>query len=292
MNALIGVNQVNLSIEEIKKLNIKRVEICITQSRPYEASLKDALETLAFCEENSVAYSVHLPLYIPKWYQEDYLAAFFLSKNKVLRKQSFDLLEINLKKLKEKKADYYVLHFPGVNHTDESHENFESFLKASLTKINALAKKYNAKILLEYFGSNILFNNYHEWLELIKDFSNLGLLLDTGHLYFASKLVPFDFLEAFSVLVKEADAFHFWTTKGRYYYQNNEYYKTYHHIIPNFNQDKEEGWAFDPQFIFNQMLSQEKPIILEASNIYKGHDYLINSIEALLEYAEIFQKDY
>lgn len=292
MSKLVGVNQVNLSIEEIEKLKIKRVEICITQSRPYKQSLKDALDTLEFCEKNALNYSVHLPLYIPKWYREDYLAAFFLSKDKGLRKLSFDLLEMNLKKLEEKNVDYFVLHFPGVNHTDENHENFESFLKKSLIKINDLAKKHDAKILLEYFGSNILFNNYHQWIELIKDFTNLGILLDTGHLYFASKLVPFDFLQAFSVLVKEADAFHFWTTKGRHYYQNNEYYKTYHHIIPNFNQDEKEGWAFDPQFIFNQMLTQEKPIILEASNIYKGHEYLINSIKELLEYAEIFQKDY
>lgn len=292
MSKLVGVNQVNLSIEEIEKLKIKRVEICITQSRPYKESLKDALETLEFCENNDLDYSIHLPLYIPEWYEEDYLAAFFLNKDNELRKQSFDLLELNLKKLRNKNADYYVLHFPGVNHTDKKHDHFEPFLKEALLRINDLAKKYNAKILLEYFGSNILFNNYHQWIDMIKDFNNLGILLDTGHLYFASKLVPFDFLQAFSVLVKEADAFHFWTTKGRHYYQNNEYYRTYHHIIPNFNQDEKEGWAFDPQFIFNQMLTQEKPIILEASNIYKGHEYLINSIEELLEYAEIFQKDY
>ncbi|HKL43339.1 MAG TPA: TIM barrel protein [Clostridia bacterium] len=292
MSKFVGVNQVNLSIEEIKKLNIRRVEICITQSRPYKESLKDALETLEFCEENRIAYSVHLPLYIPKWYQQDYLAAFFLSKNEALRKQSFHLLEMNLKKLEEKNVDYFVLHFPGVNHTDTDHENFKLFLKSSLEEINTLAEKYNAKILLEYFGSNILFNDYYQWIEIIESFSKIGLLLDTGHLYFASKLVPFDFLQAFSVLAKAADAFHFWTTKGSHYYQNNEYYKTYHHIIPNFNQDAKDGWAFDPRFIFNQMLNQKKPIILEASNIYKGHEYLINSIQELLEYAEIFQKDY
>jgi endonuclease IV len=239
-----------------------------------------------------MVYSIHLPLYIPEWYKEDYLAAFFLSKDEILRKQSFDLLELNLKKLEEKNVDYYVLHFPGVNHTDEDHENFKLFLEKSLFRMNMLAKKYNAKILLEYFGSNILFNDYSKWIDRIKEFSNLGLLLDTGHLYFASKLVPFDFLQAFSVLVKEADAFHFWTTKGKNYYQNNEYYKTYHHIIPNFNQDEKEGWAFDSQLIFNQMLNQEKPIILEASNIYNGHEYLISSIRELLEYAEIFQKYY
>ncbi len=292
MSQLVGVNQVNLSIDEIKALNIKRVEICITQSRPYKKSLAAALETLDFCENAGLAYSIHLPLYIPEWYQEDYLAAFFLSKDDFLRQQSFDLLELNLKKLEKKNVDYYVLHFPGVNHTDTQHKDFNTFLESSLLKINALAKKYNAKILLEYFGSNILFNDYSQWIKIIKGFSNLGLLVDTGHLYFASKLVPFDFLEAFNVLVKEADAFHFWTTKGKHYYQNNEYYKTYHHIIPNFDQEAKEGWAFDSQFIFNQMLNQEKPIILEASNIYKGHSYLINSIQELLEYAEIFQKDY
>jgi len=223
VNQLVGVNQVNLSIDEIKALKIKRVEICITQSRPYKKSLAAALETLDFCENNALAYSIHLPLYIPKWYQEDYLAAFFLSKDDFLRQQSFDLLELNLKKLEKKNVDYYVLHFPGVNHTDTKHKNFDAFLKGSLLKINGLAKKYNAKILLEYFGSNILFNDYSQWIKLMGEYSNIGLLVDTGHLYFASKLVPFDFSEAFSVLVQAADAFHFWTTKGKHYYQDNEY---------------------------------------------------------------------
>lgn len=292
MKKFVGVNHVNLSNKEIKNLNIERVEICITQNEEYKESLKTALNTLKFCEENKLAYSIHLPFYIPEWYQEDYLAAFFLSKDNELKEQSFRLLEENLKKLEKMNAEYYVLHFPGVNHSDNKYENFQSTLNESLHRINTLARKHQSKILLEYFGSNILFNDYNKWIKIIKEYSHLGLLLDTGHLYFASKLVPFDFLEAFDTLAKEVDAFHFWTTKGKHYYQNNEYYKTYHHIIPNLDQDENEGWAFDSQSIFNKMLLEKKPIILEASNIYKGHEYLINSIKELIEHAEIFQTNY
>lgn len=291
MKNLVGVNHVNLSNEEIEKLDIKRVEICITQSEKYEETLKNALNTLDFCEKNGLEYSIHLPFYIPEWYQENYLAAFFLSKNKILREESFRLLEENLRKLEKINAKYYVLHFPGVNHSDNKYENFQSVLKESLNRINTLAKKYHSKILLEYFGSNILFNDYNDWIKVIKEYSHLGLLLDTGHLYFASRLVPFDFLEAFGILARASDAFHFWTTKGKDYYQNNEYYKTYHHIIPNSDQDEKEGWAFDSQLIFKEMLKMKKPIILEASDIYKGHDYLMSSIKELLVSAETFQKD-
>jgi sugar phosphate isomerase/epimerase len=284
MNLNFGVNNVNLTFEEILENKINRVEICLGSRCEYEECLKDSLETIDKCEKHDIKYSVHLPLYIFDWYTYDYLSAFFINKDEMLREKSFRLLEENLKKLEFKKAEYFVLHFPGINHEDKDFDDFDEILKLSLSRVNELAIRYNTKILLEYFGSNILFNDYNEWIEKINKYSNLGILVDTGHLYFASKIVGFQFEEAFNVLKKEVFAFHFWTTRGKEYYMNNEYYKKYHHIIPNFEQYKKDGWAFDSKDIFKQMINEDKPTIIEASNYYKGQEYFIKSLKSLKSY--------
>jgi sugar phosphate isomerase/epimerase len=236
------------------------------------------------CDKYNIKYSIHLPLYVFDWYNHDYLSAFFINKDKVLREKSFRLLKENLRKLQFKKVEYYVIHFPGVNHKDREFDEFEEVLEDSLDRVNQLAKQYNVKILLEYFGSNILFNDYNEWIIRIRKYFNLGILVDTGHLYFASKLVGFEFEESFNVLKKAAFAFHFWTVKGSEYYLNNEYYKKYHHIVPNLNQEKKDDWAFNTKDIFNQMIKENKPIIIEASNYYKGDIYYRESLKGLIEY--------
>ncbi|MDM8533125.1 TIM barrel protein [Clostridiaceae bacterium HSG29] len=282
MSSNFGINNVNLSIEEIIDRKIKRVEVCLGSRCEYEDCLISALDTIEKCEANDIKYSIHLPLYVFDWYEYDYLDAFYLSKDDDLRETSFKLLEENLKRTAVMNAEYLVIHFPGINHNDTDFNDFDGFLNKSLKRVNDLAIKYDSKILLEYFGSNIMFNDYNEWIEKIPKYSNLGVLVDTGHLYFASKLVGFNFEEAFEILKKEVFAFHFWTTKGQEYYMNNKFYKRYHHIIPNINQRKADDWAFDVEEIFNQMIEENKPIIIEASNSYKGHEYFLESLDGML----------
>lgn len=284
-----GVNNANLSINEIIENDINRVEICLGREKTYEKSLDKALKAINECEKMKLNFSIHLPIYLFDWYNYDYLSAFFISKNKKLREKSFKLLKENLKRLKHLRVDYFVLHFPGINHNDINFENFEKTLNESLNRINDLAKEFNVKIYLEYFGSNILFSDYNDWINKIKNYSNLNILVDTGHLYFASKLIGFEFEDAFNTLSKTAEAFHFWTTKGNEFYMNNEYYKKYHHIVPNINQLKEDGWAFNSEEVFLKMIEKDKPIIIEASNYYKGHEYFIESIKEMINYKGILR---
>ncbi|MGM0379548.1 MAG: TIM barrel protein [Bacillota bacterium] len=277
----LGINSLNFDFSLLKKYKFEHLEVCLGRKGSYKDRLNRSLNLINDAQKRNVNLSVHLPIYLFDWYPYDYLSAFFIHSDKDKREISFKLLEKNLKRLKNFNISFLVLHFPGINHKDKNIENFEKILNNSLNKVNKLAKKYNQKILLEYFGSNILFADYNIWIEKIKKFSNLGILLDTGHLYFSSILNDFDFNKAFNKLKENSEAFHFWTTKGKDIYGNNEFYQKYHHIIPNISQKKNNNWAFDTKEIYESMIGTNKPIIIEASPFYKGENYYYKSIDTL-----------
>ena len=277
----LGINSLNFDFSLFKKYSFEHLEVCLGRKGTYKERLDRALNLIDNAQKKDISLSIHLPIYLFEWYSYDYLSAFFIHPDKKKRDKSFKLLKRNLEKLEKYDINFLVLHFPGINHKNKDIDNFDKFLDDSLNKINLLAKKYNQKILLEYFGSNVLFADYNIWIKKIKKFSNLGILLDTGHLYFSSILNDFDFNIAFNKLKNNCEAFHFWTTKGKEIYGNNDFYQKYHHIIPNINQKKNNNWAFDTKKIYENMLKTNKTIIIEASSLYKGKNYYYKSIDTL-----------
>lgn len=280
---MLGINTVHTSINQANRMGFKHVEVCLGRTHGYRQANRHALAQLKRASTLGLDISVHLPLFIFEWYPFDYLSAFFLDRNVKRRELSFRLLEENLKRLNDYPVKYYVLHFPGVNHHRQI-DNFQQLLCGSLYRINKLAEKYQVKIYLEYFGSNHLFYEYKNWIDQLNSYSNVELLLDTGHLYFASEIHQFSYTEAFYNLSQVAEAFHFWTVRAGGFYKNNSSYKKYHHIVPNLDQRCEEGWAFTTEEIFRQMKARQKPIIIEASDLYRGREYYTKSIKELLMY--------
>lgn len=286
MNRLInlGANIVNLSIDEAIALGLGRIEISLGKEREYKNKLKKFNENIKKAEKLNISYSIHLPVYVGDWYHYDYFSAFFLDADEKKRELSFRLLEYNLENLKEYSPDYYVLHFPGISDRWQDIDKFNDSLKSSLDRIEIIAERYKVKIYLEYFGSNKNFYDYNDWIKIMKSYKELGILIDTGHLYFASIMHNFDFLKAMKVLSKSADAFHIWTTKGDKAYCESEYYQMYHHIAPHIEQIKKNGWAFDTKKVIDIIIKENKPIIIEASIKYKGKDYLIEGIKSITTY--------
>lgn len=284
MNNKFGVNHVHLDFDEIKSLGLKRIEICITAREPYTQALKSALKMMEFCEKEGITYSIHLPLFIYAGYDEDYLAAFFISSDESKRKKSFKLLKENIHQLKVFNPDFLVLHFPGVTENHDKNHEFSRRLNESLDLINEAAKKVGCKILLEYFGSNVQFSDYKSWVKVLEEYSDLGLLVDIGHLYFASINRGFDFYKALEYLALRGEAFHLWSVYGKKAYQSNAYYQKYHHIVPEIFQDENSGWGFDMKKVLNVIKKANKPAIVEASDLYKGHEHFIESITILQKY--------
>lgn len=255
----LGISTVHINVEkELDHLGFRRLEVGLGRAGTYEERFDKVEKEMAHAEAHQLPYSIHLPLYLFDWYEGDYLDAFYLDTCEEKRNMSYRLLEENLKRLGESTAEYYVLHFQGVYLSPYMNQGvFDKLLERSLQRINNLAKIYNKKILLEYFGSNIMFSDYIKWYESIKHFSHLGILMDTGHLYYASLLHNFSFDEGFMFLSDKCDAFHFWTTQGNKPYSDSHSYKTYHHISGHPDQKKSDGWAFDTTWVFEHLLASK-----------------------------------
>ncbi len=279
----LGINTVNLEVDKAAELGLGRVELSVGKGQTYEEKINEFYKTLDTIKELSLLYSVHLPVYVPSWYTYHHFSAFFIDEDETKRELSFKLLEYNLDKLKDLSPEYFVLHFPGIAKKWADNNEFNKVLTKSLDRLDKIAMNYDIKLYLEYFGSNKNFYDYNEWINIIKSYNNLGILTDTGHLFFASITNNFDFYKAIEILAQSSDAFHLWTTKGNKTYCDSDYYKKYHHIGPNSNQNRKEGWAFDTERVVKLLITQNKPIIIEPSINYGGIDYLIKGIKSILK---------
>lgn len=150
----LGINTVNLEVEKAIELGFGRVELCLGKERLYEDKLSKFHDQIGRCKELQLPYSIHLPVYVEKWYPYNYFSAFFIDEDKEKREKSFRLLEYNLDKLKSCNPDYYVLHFPGISDSWKDTREFSKILDEALDRVDAIAKEYDVRINLEYFGSN------------------------------------------------------------------------------------------------------------------------------------------
>lgn len=260
-------------------------EVCLGRGTVYEDRLRQVEGDMMRADALNIPMSVHLPVYLPAQYPYDYLDAYFLDNDEEKRVQSMTLLEENLERLSQHKVSYMVLHFPGVYPIAYVEEDiFNGRLESCLGAMNALAHQYQTKILLEYFGSNGMFYEPKQWVERLKPYKHLGLLMDTGHLWFASRLRGFSFEAALECLIPHAEAFHLWTCRGEGVYGDNECYKQYHHILPEFSHQIKQGWAFELAPLLLKLKETGKPIIIEASPTYGGTEHFLNGIQVIKEY--------
>jgi len=285
MKNKLGTNAVFIELGQAMDLNLNRVEFCLGGMDSLESKAEKILRDMKKAEKNSIAYSIHLPIFLPKWYDHYFLDAFFLDPDPAKREESFKLLEFNLARLTPSASEYFVIHFPGIY---DKHKykagTFDSILDDSLKRLNEIAKLYNTRILMEYFGSNEMFYRIEDWKREIKKHSKLGILVDTGHLFFASLMRDFDFMEGLRNLSKEADAFHLWTTKSQKAYCSNKYYVKYRHIPMCQGQKMANGWAFDTDAAMKIISSKTCPALMEASIEYGGKKYIEEGIESLKKY--------
>ncbi len=282
----LGINTVHIQVDELDQLGIHRIEACLGRGKTHEEMLEKIDREIAYATERSWPYSIHLPLEIFDWYDHDYLSAFYLDPDAQLRDLSFRFLEANLERLcRLYNPEYFVLHFPGVYHHESMDaEAFDRVLMAGLDRLEDVAAAYDVRILLEYFGSNVMFSDPEQWVDRLASYAHLGILVDTGHLYFASLLRGFDFDWALTVLADQAEAFHLWTTKGDRPYGNNPHYKAYHHIVPHIEQRRADGFAFDTREVLDLLLTKEKPLIIEASPYYKGRGYYEEGVRSVVSH--------
>ena len=280
-----GTNAVFIGLGEAMDLELNRVEFCLGGMDSWESKAEKIMLDMKIAEKNSVAYSIHLPIFLPAWFGNYFLDAFYLDPDPAKRELSFRLLKYNLERLSSSATEYFVIHFPGRYDADEYEEGaFSPILEEAMSRLESIAKEFDTVLLLEYFGSNELFYRIDEWQMEIEKYSNIGIILDTGHLFFASLIRKFDFMENLKLLSKTADAFHLWTTKGKEAYCSNDYYMKYRHIPMCQGQTRIDGWAFDTDAAMKIISGKKRPALMEASYEYGGKEYIKKGIESLKKY--------
>lgn len=287
MTPRFGTNAVNIDLSEALSLDLGRVEFCLGGMDRQAEKLAQIERNMEEAQALGLSYSVHLPLYIPPWFNHYFLDAFFLDPDPGKRELSFRLLAYNLQRLKGRACDYYVIHFPGIYQIgDYEPGSFEPLLTESLDRLEAMAEAAGVRLMLEYFGSNRAFYKIEAWDREIEKRPHLGILADTGHLLFASRIHRFDFLEGLRRLSRSAEAYHLWTTRGRGIYGGNPNYVKFHHIPMHLEQKPSEGWAFDTEAAARIIAAGRGPVIVEASSDYGGKAYIREGIESLRSFFE------
>lgn len=280
----LGINTVHLDMEAIEEMGLDRVEFVLARGLEYAEMLDDILSGIDQAKRRGLSYSIHLPIFLFDWYPEDYLSAYYLDPDHDKRELAFRFLEANLSRLEGCGAEYLILHFPGVYRYVQEPHDFETNLDEALDRMEELADRYGLRLLLEYFGSNFSFWRVEDWIDRIRPYEHLGMLCDTGHLYFSSVLHGFDFYEALEELGAHSDAFHLWTTRGEGAYSDSESYRQFHHIVLHVGQNEKDGFAFDTAKTLDIIRRFDRPTIIEASERYRGREYFMSGIRSVVEY--------
>ncbi len=260
----IGINVMHISPERALALGCKHLEVCLMWQGNPEASLQKTLEVLQGIE--ALNYSVHLPVVLND-YPYSVFSSFFLDEDDQRREAAFQLIAANLEALKGFKPAFFVSHFAGIYQIQPESLARERLMTA-LQSLNDLCKHYNVTLLLEYFGLNSNLCTLEQWSKIC-EFDHLGILVDTGHLYFSCQIHGFDYREMLLGFSKIASAYHVWNTHFEPgVYENSLSYQQYHHLVPLANQTRETGFAIDMADTMAILKATGKPVIIEASILY------------------------
>lgn len=280
----LGINVMHILPQRAISLGCKHLEVCLMWQGNREASLLKTLEVLQGIEdetihaqsEESVKYSIHLPVVFND-YPYSVFSSFFLDEDEGRREAAFELIEINFEALSAYKPAFFVSHFAGIYQSQPgplAHQR----LMAALQRLNDLCQRYNVTLLLEYFGLNPNLCTIEQWSRIC-EFDHLGILVDTGHLYFSCQIHGFDYKDMLLGFSKIASAFHVWNTHFEAgVYENSTSYTKYHHLVPLGDQTRNAGFAIDMAETMGILKATGKPVIIEASILYGGPLCLETSI--------------
>lgn len=281
---MIGLNVIHFQTDQVEALGIQHVEVCLKfMQKNQKLAVK---ETVALVDTYLAAdqeVSVHLPVCMPKGYPYGPFEVFFLDDDPQKKASSYALLDANLDLFKGKKIAFFVLHFSGIYQEEEA-ACFKVKCHEALSRISQLAVSYKTTILLEYFGLNCNLAKPSDW-QIVNDYPNLGILVDTGHLYFASRMHGFDFYEAFFEMSHFASAYHLWNTgEEAGVYQASLSYQEKHHMPPLLTEVA--GLAIDFNRIASGLLKTQKPLIIEASLNDGGLEKIVQAVKEWVTYEQ------
>ncbi|OHW61948.1 xylose isomerase-like TIM barrel [Andreesenia angusta] len=268
MHSQLGISIHGVDTEYVRKRGFKRVQICQKFSKT-----EDVTSLLKLSREKGIKISFHAPIF----HQVDHAATYYLSKNFRLREATFEILEINMKMAQCLPSEYVVIHFTSKTMKDESYDSYEEMMKIarrSVKRLGKLAEKYSLKVNIEYASYDEKFRDPDEWIELVKDQSDVGICLDIGQLFTNCKALKLDFHEKLRDILPYTNAVHIWNTR------DESDLDKFGYIPVNPSQSPEEGWIDIEKSI--EIIKEQKreiPIIFEPNFDYSGEEYFSEGLD-------------
>lgn len=273
---LLGTNVTHIEPRRALELGCKHLEVSLLWEKSLDRAEANTLAKISEIAKLDCDYSIHLPIF-SKDYPYHIFSAYYLDEDPKVRQVAFSMLELNLEKLKSFRPKFYVIHFSGVYpRRPEAMER--EILAETLGKLDNLARRYNTKLLLEYFGFNLSLLKAEDWRPVLS-YPNLRILLDTGHLLFSARMHNLDYKGLFEAFLPMCEAIHLWNSgDDAGTYEDSESYMRFHHMVPRRFQSSELGYGLDMEWVSQSLQLVEVPVIIEASLLHKESGSLEEAI--------------
>lgn len=151
-----------------------------------------------------------------------------------------------------------------------------------------MAEKYGLKVNIEYASYDHRFKNPDEWIELVKDYEDIGICLDIGQLFINCKEVGSDFYQKLKEILPYTNAIHIWNTREK------SDLERFGFIPVHPSQKPEEGWIdIEKSIEIIKAQHRDIPIVFEPNFSYNGEEYFsegldwVNSIMAQVQLEKI-----
>lgn len=279
MNSQLGISIHGVDAEYVREKGFQRVQICQKFSKT-----EDVTSLLRLSREKAIKISFHAPIF----HQVDPTSTYYLSRNSRLREATFEILEINMKMAESLPSEYVVIHFTSKtmeNEEYESHEELMKIAKRSVKRLSKLSESYGLKINLEYESCGDKFRNPEDWVELVKDYDDIGICLDIGQLFINCKIEGYDFYEKLEEILPYTNVVHIWNVKDVFDLEKFGYIPVHPSQSPN------DGWIdIEKSLDMIKEQNREIPIIFEPNFNYGGEEYFsegISWVNSIMEHREV-----
>ena len=261
MNSQLGICIHDVGVEYVKNNDFKTVQLCHKFS---EAG--DITSLLKLSRNQYIKVSYHAPVF----HQADPRLTYYINSNFRLREATFEILEINLRMAKSLPTEYVIIHFTSASMPEENTTDSEikHLATRSAKRINMLSEEYDMPVNLEYTSYDSRFDLPDDFIEVVKDYPNLGICLDPGHLKIVCDDYGLDYFTELKKLLPYVNVMYMWNI-------TSEKDMDKHGYIPvHPDQNPSDGWI-DIEKILKLALSYNKDIyiIFEPNFKYRGEEY-------------------
>lgn len=261
MNSQLGICIHGVGAEYVKENDYKTIHLCHNYS-----GASDITSLFRLSRSHPIKVSYHAPVF----HQADPTLTYYLNSNFRLREATFEILEINLRMAKSLPTEHVIINFTSNSMLEENITDSEiNYLaKRSMKRINMLSNQYDVPVYLEYTASNSRFDLPDDYIDILKDYPNLGLCLNLGYLHIACKKYKLDYFTELEKLLPYTKVIYAWNTISEACIEEHGY------VPVHPSQKSDEGWINIEKTI-NLALSHNENvyIIFEPNFKYKGKEY-------------------